>query len=213
MSMNKLALIPGHKESSQGAVNRDSGVTEWGFNDELIMDIKNRLICLPDWDAPSDISPYKYPYQIRIFHRTSTITDLVKRINAWNPDLAIEFHCNSYKEKWIARLLRFEKEATGTEMLLSKFHKPKRLPSEFRVQCAMLADKICGAINIEYRELKYRGRWHPKGGYFLNKTMCRAIIAELFFIDNNSDLAKANENKPAMVQTITDWIVNYFKEK
>ena len=210
--MNKLALVIGHKESSQGAVNKDSGVTEWGFNSRFVKKITRELWEKHQWNILG--FPNSKHNQARIFHRTSTITDLVNRINAWNPDLAIEFHCNSYKEKWIAKLLRFEKEATGTEMLLSKIHKPifgKPL-SSFLIKANNISLAISDTLGINFRPAKFRGRWQ-RGGYFLNKTKCKAIIAETFFIDNNSDLAKANENYDKLVQAPVDWIVNYFKER
>ena len=124
----------------------------------------------------------------------------MNRINAWNPDLAIEFHLNSSSPC-----------ATGTEMVLSK--KWEKHLFGFPVQALELSEKINDVLgDIGLRENKYRGRWHPNGGYFLNKTKCKAIIAETFFICNNSDLAKANENYDALVQVYVDWIVNYFKE-
>lgn len=208
--MNKLALIVGHSEQKQGAVNKDSGVTEWEWNCRLVeaiyFGVSDRWIDVGLWpDPPENRIPISREhvdsFPIKIFYRTHGIKDLVNRINEWNPDLAIEFHLNSSSPC-----------ASGTEMLLSKSHfNSYAEPTEFHVDVNSLNLRIAETVGIPIRHTKFRGRWQ-RGGYFLNKTNCRAIIAETFFICNNSDLAKANENYDELAKAYVDWIVNYFKE-
>lgn len=184
--MNKLALVIGHSEQSQGATNKASGVTEYGWNDVFVHRIAQKI-----WNEHNNIP------DTRIFQRGLGIRDLVKRINDWNPDLAVEFHLNA-----------FDTQVSGTEMLVSNIH--NRGNSIFANEVDCFATSVGFAIGIQPRGIKFVGRF-GKGGYFLNKTKCRAIIAETFFIDNDSDLAKANENYDKLVQCYVDWFVKYFE--
>ncbi len=88
-----VALVIGHREGSQGAVNRRSGVTEFTYNSMLADDIR---VLLPDLD-------------VKVIHR-STYKKLPGLINGYDPDLVISLHCNA-----------FNQQATGTETLY--YHK------------------------------------------------------------------------------------------
>jgi len=84
----KLCLIVGHKESSQGAKNVSSGLTEYNFNDKLAHDIKEA----------SELD-------ITIVYR-DTYKSLPDKINKLNPDFCVSLHCNAFNRK-----------ARGTELL------------------------------------------------------------------------------------------------
>jgi N-acetylmuramoyl-L-alanine amidase len=186
--MKRIALVVGHSEDSQGAVNESSGVTEWNFNTTLVNCIWAKLCGLSGCD------------NVEIFHRTAGIRDLVRRVNEWNPDLAIEFHCNAFNGK-----------ASGTEMLVSKVHRPDhKVDGTFCSDVAHLGLFVAESLNLRWRGVKFVGRW-GRGGYFLNKTRCKAIIAESFFIDNGVDLASANLNYDALVGAYVGWIKEYIK--
>jgi N-acetylmuramoyl-L-alanine amidase len=199
--MNKLALIIGHSEQSQGAVNEASGVTEWEFNSRLAPSIHAKLVIGLDSYAPNIRS--------QIFHRTAGIPDLVNRINEWNPDLAIEFHCNA-----------FDKKASGTEMLIADCHKPSPIDGFYEYVsglCFNVAQSIHPLFPDRTNKLvssqkNISGKYKERGAYFLWETKCKAIIAESFFIDNDLDFQKANNNRPALIQAYVDWIKNYFRE-
>jgi hypothetical protein len=240
--MNKLCLVVGHSEQSQGAVNEASGVTEWGFNKELVDEIFGKILDFDDREY--DAGKYDFFINPTIFHRTAGIPDLVNRINEWNPDLAIEFHLNAWDEMidcpecggagWFdgnitdvepiecARCsgtgkIATGKKASGAEMLLSNIYdkNPMSLLGEsgikFVSSVRMLSNQVSNYIGIKDRGIKFSDI-NGRGGYFLNKTKCRAIIAESFFLDNDSDLQKANENRPALIKAYVDWIINYFRE-
>lgn len=91
-----VALVIGHKASSQGAVNRRSGITEFMFNSRLAEEIA---------DAVQGVN-------VKIVYRR-TYKQLPDDINALNPDFIISLHGNS------ASVM-----ATGTEVLY--YHKSQR---------------------------------------------------------------------------------------
>ena len=195
--MNKIALCVGHDWRSQGAVNLKYGKTEWAFNDDLVYDILSQLAN----------GGFGYDLHFQAFERNTNamfpIRDVVKRINAWGPDLAIEFHCNS-----------FDKKTSGTEMLVSAVHNTpdKEIGGTLYHHVAHLGLFVSESIGMEFpwRGVKFRTRWQ-RGGYFLNKTNCKAIIAESFFIDNDHDYEKAIDNYDNLVQAYVDWIIEYVK--
>ncbi len=87
--MKKCALVIGHKKTSPGASNKNTGLTEFSFNDELAIEIEKMV---------SDVEVQ------RIYRRTyNTLPD---DINELNPDFTISLHCNAFNET-----------ASGTEVL------------------------------------------------------------------------------------------------
>jgi N-acetylmuramoyl-L-alanine amidase len=87
----KIALIIGHSHKAQGAVNPDSGLTEFRFNEKLAENVRAKLAYMGQ-DA---VLVYRESYK-----------DLPEKVNALSPDLIVSFHCNA-----------FNTEATGTETL------------------------------------------------------------------------------------------------
>jgi len=90
--MNKkplCALVIGHSQQSPGAVNKDSGLTEFSFNESLSIDI---MAAVKNVDI---IRVYRHQYR-----------HLPEQINRLNPDLIISLHANA-----------FNTQATGTEVL------------------------------------------------------------------------------------------------
>jgi N-acetylmuramoyl-L-alanine amidase len=87
--MKKCALVIGHKKASSGAVNKESGVSEFEFNDRLSVDIESNI---------EDVTVQ------RIYRRT--YQELPGDINAYEPDFIISLHCNAY-----------DKNTSGTEVL------------------------------------------------------------------------------------------------
>ena len=77
--MKKCALVIGHKKSSPGAINTDSGTTEFSFNDCLSIEIEREVsgVILQ-----------------RIYRRT--YKSLPFDINEYNPDFIVSMHCNAY---------------------------------------------------------------------------------------------------------------------
>jgi len=77
--MKKCLLIIGHTEKSPGAINSNSGISEFEFNDNLA------------WRTPSNNC-------IRPYYRTS-YKSLPLEANRMRPDFIIELHCNAFNKK------------------------------------------------------------------------------------------------------------------
>jgi N-acetylmuramoyl-L-alanine amidase len=93
--MKLCALVVGHKPASPGAINRNSNLTEFCFNNTLVGMIESK------------VSGVK---TIRVYR--DTYKGLVGKINSHNPDFIISLHCNAFNTK-----------ASGTEVLF--YHKSK----------------------------------------------------------------------------------------
>lgn len=112
---------------------------------------------------------------IQLVYR-STYKDLPQDINKLNPDFILSLHCNA-----------FNKQASGTEVLY--YHRSqtgKRMAELTHVELLKtlgLPDRGIKGITSEDR-----------GGYLLRYTAKPCIIAEPFFIDNDSDLQIAQQN-------------------
>ncbi|OLQ73296.1 hypothetical protein BIT28_21425 [Photobacterium proteolyticum] len=94
--MKKCALVIGHKKQSPGALNKSSGTTEFAFNEQLALDIEERV---------SGVNVQ------RIYRRT--YRTLPTDINELNPDFIISLHCNAFNES-----------VSGTEVLY--YHRSKK---------------------------------------------------------------------------------------
>lgn len=94
--MKKCALVIGHSETDPGAVNENSGITEFGFNKGLATLI-DRYAC------PSAVA-------IDLVFRSHSYRELPAILNRLGPDFIISLHCNA-----------FNKTASGTEVLY--YHK------------------------------------------------------------------------------------------
>ena len=99
-----------------------------------------------------------------------TYSELPSKINRMKPKMVLSLHCNAYKNK----------SATGSEVLY--YHTSSigkqiaEITLENIVEVLGLADR--GVKGIEGNE---------RGGYLLRNTVAPCIIAEPFFITNDSD--------------------------
>ncbi|MGD9035372.1 MAG: N-acetylmuramoyl-L-alanine amidase [Syntrophobacterales bacterium] len=89
------ALVIGHKKSSFGASNEETGLNEFDFNDDLAIRIEKKV-------QTTRIQ--------RIYRRTYRA--LPDDINALDPDFVLSLHCNAYNGR-----------ASGTEVLY--YHRSK----------------------------------------------------------------------------------------
>ena len=175
--MKKCALVIGHKKTSPGASNKEVGLTEFEFNDELAIEIEKEV-------GNVDIQ--------RVYRRT--YNTLPNDINELNPDFIISLHCNAFNET-----------VSGTEVLY--YHRSEK---------GKLIAEILNRNLVDALELKNRGE-KPKssedrGGYLLKSTIAPCVIAEPFFIDNDSDLKTAQESKEALVKAYADSVVEIANE-
>lgn len=77
----RVALIVGHSTRDKGAINKERGLQEFDYNNELVKLISNHLC---DMSIDHDI-----------IYRT-TYSGLPAKVNSTNADFAIEFHCNAH---------------------------------------------------------------------------------------------------------------------
>ena len=110
----------------------------------------------------------------RVYRRTWET--LPGDINELNPHFIISLHCNA-----------FNKTATGTEVLY--YHKSqtgKRIAE-------ILQHRLVECLGLHDRGIKPKTA-EDRGGLLLHATNAPCIIAEPFFIDNDQDLARAQDD-------------------
>ncbi len=81
----KIALVIGHSEKKQGAVDPRTGITEYQFNNSIAPRIAEQIP------------------EVELVYRTTSYSKLPKEINAGNYDLVISMHCNAFnglKKRW-----------------------------------------------------------------------------------------------------------------
>lgn len=110
----------------------------------------------------------------RIYRRT--YKELPDDINALEPDFVISLHCNA-----------FNTQVAGTEVLY--YHKSEK----GKKMAEILLKYLLEHLKLPDRGIKSRMA-EDRGGYLLRYTKAPCLIAEPFFIDNNSDLARAQED-------------------
>lgn len=135
-----------------------------------------------DWIADQMLdSPPPGIELVKVHRHPGTYSQLPAKVNALNPDLVISLHCNGY-----------DGEATGTEMLYAEGStKGKRFAE-------LLQAQVVSALQLRNRGVKPRKR-RDRGGHILNGTKAPAVIVEPFFLDNDSDLQRANERLSELI--------------
>jgi len=173
--MTSVALVIGHKEDSPGACHR-GGVCEFDFNVRLVYQVAELL--------------RETSIKTHVVYR-DTYKGLPEKINAIEPDLIIEFHCNA-----------FNGDTSGTEVLY--WHNSDR----GKFFAGLLQRRLIGALGLIDRGIKAIDR-DERGGYLLKHTKAPCVIAEPFFIDNSADLQTAYDNfmnlADAYAAAITDY--------
>ena len=110
----------------------------------------------------------------RVYRRT--YQELPGDINGLNPHLVLSLHCNA-----------FNRRTSGTEVLY--YHR-----SEVGKRIAEIMQRhLLDFLGLRDRGIKEKTA-EDRGGYLLRYTKAPCVIAEPFFIDNDQDLAKAQEN-------------------
>jgi len=122
-----------------------------------------------------------------VFEKVSPVT----QVNASGADFAVELHCNAYNG-----------QASGTEMIIYPTSANGRRLATFMQRRV-----------VEVLQLPDRGVKGPQGGgrglAFLRNTRMPAVIAESFFIDNDSDLAVATERKQRLAAAYANAFLEY----
>lgn len=117
----------------------------------------------------------------RIYRRT--YKELPDDINGLEPDFILSLHCNA-----------FDGKVSGTEVL--HYHKSEK----GKKMAEIVLDRLVGYLKLRNRGLKPRTA-EDRGGYLLRYTKAPCVIAEPFFIDNDTDLARAQEDVDALAGT------------
>ncbi len=110
----------------------------------------------------------------RVYRRT--YETLPHDINALSPDFIVSLHCNA-----------FDRRASGTEVLY--YHRSSR----GKRLAEIVLKHLVNHLRLPNRGLKPCTA-EDRGGYLLRYTKAPCVIAEPFFIDNDEDLARAQED-------------------
>jgi N-acetylmuramoyl-L-alanine amidase len=110
----------------------------------------------------------------RVYRRT--YNELPGDINGLNPDFTLSLHCNAYN-----------RSVSGTEVL---YYYKSRLGREI---AGVILEHLVMHLDLPNRGIKGR-TVEDRGGYLLRYTNAPCVIAEPFFIDNDSDLARAQQD-------------------
>ena len=116
----------------------------------------------------------------RIYRRT--YKDLPDDINQYDPHFTISLHCNA-----------FNQEVSGTEVLY--YYKSKK----GKMMAEILQNAMVGYLKLPNRGVKPKTS-EDRGGYLLRYTEAPCVIAEPFFIDNDDDLARAQEDLEGLAE-------------
>ena len=104
----KIALIVGHSQSSQGAVNNNVGISEFEYNEQVISLIHNKML---DTEMHIDVV-YRGSY-----------SHLPDKVNVLRPDWVISFHCNAYNTKAGGTEVLYHHTSTKGKWLAERFQK------------------------------------------------------------------------------------------
>ncbi|MEA1900046.1 MAG: N-acetylmuramoyl-L-alanine amidase [Thermodesulfobacteriota bacterium] len=111
----------------------------------------------------------------RIYRRT--YKELPDDINTLDPDFIVSLHCNAFNGR-----------ASGTEVLY--YHKSEK----GKKMAEILLNHLVEHLKLPDRGIKPKTA-EDRGGPLLRYTKAPCVIAEPFFIDNNSDLSRAQEDE------------------
>ena len=180
----KIALIIGHKKTSQGAMNEEMGISEFMFNEPFAHSLAEKLIL----EGHIPIVIYRSNY-----------SSLPDKVNLTGADIAISLHCNAFNDN-----------PNGTEMLFyrgsSKGRNLAKCLQKEVVKCLGLKDRGVKAISYEWR-----GKANDRGGYLLRNTKMPCVISEPFFIDSTSSLKLAQEKFEELGEAFVTGIKKYIE--
>lgn len=174
--MKKICAIIGHGGNDSGAVNPNNGYTELKYNTELVNRIAEKL---------------KGQYEVLIENRGYNKMEDTDRINDFNPELIISFHCNASNG-----------QGTGTEAI----YYPRSVKG--KELATIVSKNVSAALGLKNRGAKEP--WQGRGEGLLKRTKAPCIISEGFFIDNDSDLKagldKIDDYADAIVKSIREFL-------
>jgi len=125
-----------------------------------------------------------------------TEKDIIKQVNRFNPDLAIELHANASTCN-----------ASGSEILISHL-KYIMLGFDNTKWLSYFTTDIARKLNIRNRGIKLKVKG-DRGYPFLSKTKCFSIITEPFFLDHESDYEEYLKNRDKLMMVFTQYILDF----
>ena len=129
---------------------------------------------------------------VRVFRQTRA--GLPGDINALQPDFVISLHCNAFEPN----------RASGTEVIhYENSTKGRRLAE-------VVNKHLVNHLGLRDRGLHGRDV-NGRGGQLLHGTNAPCVIAEPFFIDNDSDLARAQSDLDGLAGAYAAAIEEYAK--
>ena len=184
MTKKLVAICVGHSRAGdKGAVNSE-GVSEWAFNQPLAQ----RVCELIQESGHSTVLVDRYEGT----SYSSAMLWLAKRLKELKVDAAIELHFNSAGPM-----------ATGYEFL-HWFCSPRGLT---------LASKVSTSFAKAFPEQRNRGlksiNAADRGGLFLRKSHCPALICEPFFGSNAKDTAFFSAHREELARAYANGLVNW----
>ncbi len=123
---------------------------------------------------------------IRVYR--TTYKNLPMELNTLHPDFIISLHCNAY-----------DTQVSGTEVLY--YYKSKN----GKIMASILQKHLLKALDLKNRGIKPKTA-EDRGGYLLKYTKAPCVIAEPFFIDNDSDYVIAACDIDKLVQAYVNAI-------
>lgn len=169
MGNKKLAIVIGHNSQSQGAVRKDTGETEYSFNNRIAM-----------W--MEEFARKMYPdLEIAVFRRqplgsyTREINRVYDQTDAWGAHLTMELHFNSSGDT----------RATGTETLTSG------TPASMAAAVAV-NEEVVAALGLRDRGVKTRRS--GRGSQSLISGRAPAILVEPYFGSSPKGLEATDED-------------------
>ena len=110
----------------------------------------------------------------RVYRRT--YQELPEDVNALEPDFIVSLHCNAFDHK-----------VSGTEVLY--YHRSEK----GKVLAEIILDHLVKHLKLANRGIKPKTT-EDRGGPLLRYTNAPCVIVEPFFIDNDDDLERAQED-------------------
>ena len=153
----KVAIVVGHSKDRSGSSNLDHGMSEYPFNYPISDNIVHRLN-----KASHNVEG------VEVLRKTG-LGDLIKEVNATGADLCISLHCNA-----------FNRTVSGCETLY--YHRSK----QGKVFAEIVQAELFELMDNSDRGIKPKSS-EERGGWLLRETNMPCVIAEPFFIDEESD--------------------------
>lgn len=154
---------------------------------------KNKYLNVSEWQLCTffnealKVELQQYDFNVFAYDNYN-LTEKVRHINLLKPLLAVDLHMNAFDMTTQGHLCLYWKTS----------EKGKRFADCLTL--ALIHNDSRSNISVYNRGVK--------GGYFLGKTKCPAIILELCFIDNYADVVVTMCNIKSIVQNIRHGIIN-----